>query len=535
MVLQDKYRIVRKLGEGGMGEVYEVHNELIGKRLAIKCLHPQFTRDTKAVGRFMREAQTAIKVRNEHIIEVFDVGVLPDGCPFILMEYLEGRELADVIELEGPLSVGRVVRIVQQVCDALTAVHAEHIVHRDLKPQNILLLTRKSNPDFVKVLDFGVSKVRESADDVLDSLTRTGALIGTPHYMAPEQSKGHKNTDHRADIYALGVIMYLALVGRVPFDGETLPDLIMNIMMQTPVPPMEIRTDIPAAFNDIVLKAFHKNPDERFTSAQELSHALDPFRDLDHYPTEADFERPLNALGRPIVPRTSDRPITHNDEDFQSISYIRASSQRPHGAFVLRLDNLRSWIIGGVTIAALLLGAGAFAMLRMRSEQNGAALGAFPEADQALPINDQPRQTSTIPVAPPAETMPRQTTPVSTAEPPQAEAPRKVRIQLRTKPERATVTINGQEFPNPLDIQRPQSLEPVRIEVRHPGYITQKRVALFDQDRTFAFELEPMPSRSRRQTAPANTPTAPTSTSKDEAPPNVTPKPTRSRELRTNF
>lgn len=532
LVLQEKYRIVRKLGEGGMGEVYEVHHELIGKRLAIKCLHPQFARDPRSVERFMREAHTATKVRNEHIVEVFDVGLLPDGCPYILMEYLEGRELADVIELEGPLSVGRVVRIVQQVCDALNAVHAEQVVHRDLKPQNILLITRKGNPDFVKVLDFGVSKVRESADSILGSLTRTGALIGTPHYMAPEQSKGLKNTDHRADIYAVGVIMYLALVGRVPFDGETLPDLIMNIMMQTPVPPIEIRTDIPRGFNDIVLKAFHKDPNQRFSSAEELARAIEPFRDIDRYPTEADFDKPLNALGRPIVPRTSDRPITHNDDDFQSISYIRASSQRPHGAFILRLDNLRAWMIGGLTIAAL-LGAGAFAMLRMRSEEVGAALVALPQDDRALPANDQPSEGPAIPQALPSEPTQTPAKPAQTAGALRAEAPREVRIRLRARPELAAIIINGQEFPNPLDAHRPRSLEPVTIEVRHPGYLTQKRVALFDQDRTFTFELEPVPTRPRRQSA-ATTTAAPAPAPKKE-PAAVSAPTSRTRELRTKF
>ncbi len=547
MVLQDRYRIVRKLGEGGMGEVYEVHHEQIGKRLAIKCLHPQFTRDPKAVERFTREAHTATKARNEHIVEVFDIGLLPDGCPYILMEYLEGRELADVIEQEGPLPIGRVVRIIEQVCEALTAVHAEDVVHRDLKPQNILLIRRKGNPDFVKVLDFGVSKVRQSADPLQGNLTRTGALIGTPHYMAPEQSKGLRNTDHRADIYALGVIMYLALIGRVPFDGETLPDLIMNIMTSSPVPPIDLRADIPREFNDIVLKAFHKDPNQRFSSAEELAQALAPFRTLDHQPTQADFSEGSYGIHRPIVPRTSERPISQAEEDFQSISYIRPASQAPSPPFLLRLESPRGWMLGTLGVIAL-LGVGAYVVWNPKttSTENPPIHNGSGETQALLPATPIPHL--------PAPSLPDSRDTSANASKPAIPAPstlsekhltkpteetvREVHVRISVNPENATITLDGKEFPNPLDTYRPRSLEPVTIEVSHPGYQSQRRVALFDMDRNFTFELKPLPSRVRRTTSVRTEyeshSSKPALSKPAASTPLPTPPPPR-RQLRTNF
>ncbi|MCB9667466.1 MAG: serine/threonine protein kinase [Myxococcales bacterium] len=543
MVLQDRYRIVRKLGEGGMGEVYEVHHEKIGKRLAIKCLHPQFSRDPKAVERFTREAHTATKVRNDHIVEVFDVGVLPDGCPYMLMEYLEGRELADVIEFEGPLAIGRVVRIVEQVCEALTAIHAQNVVHRDLKPQNILLIARKGNPDFVKILDFGVSKVGEAADNLLGSLTRTGALIGTPHYMAPEQSKGLRNTDHRADIYALGVIMYLALIGRVPFDGETLPDLIMNIMTQAPTPPTELRADIPRAFNDIVMKAFRKDPAERFNSAEELARAIAPFRNLEHQPTEADFSAAAFSTLRPIVPRTSDRPISEANEDFESISFIRAAPGGAPAPFVARLETPRAWVLGALGLAGLIAG-GAYIVFGNQTNRFDAAMTSSAAETQALQMPARPaRNDIPIPSAPalaqssmehPPEATSPLAAPSAAVERASSESKREVRVHISARPAQATITIDGKEYPNPLDTHRVRSLEPVAIDVRQPGYLSQRRIVIFDIDRNLVFDLKPVPSRIRASPrAPAKV--APSPPLPVPSPASPAPKTRRTRQLRTDF
>ncbi|QQR91398.1 MAG: serine/threonine protein kinase [Myxococcales bacterium] len=273
-ILQDRYRIVRKLGEGGMGDVYEAEHTLIGRHVAVKCLLPEFAKNPEVVERFKREARAATMVGNEHIIDVTDMGQLPDGSPFIVMEMLEGREFAGLIEDEGPLPVGRTVRIIQQVCNALSAAHAKGIVHRDLKPENIFLVTKHGNPDFVKVLDFGISKVKEHKDSVQKSLTRTGVMMGTPHYMSPEQAQGLATTDHRTDIYALGVISYLALAGRVPFDGDTLPSLMVQVMTTEAEFLTDLRQDIPEALDAVIRKALTKDPADRYASAADLRRHL---------------------------------------------------------------------------------------------------------------------------------------------------------------------------------------------------------------------------------------------------------------------
>jgi hypothetical protein len=224
LVLQERYRIVRKLGEGGMGRVYEAEHILIRRRVAIKCLHAQYAADPEVVVRFHREALAATSIGNEHIVEVTDMGRFPDGAVYMVLEFLEGRDLGDEIEQHGTLAVGRAVRITRQICEALAAAHSKGIIHRDLKPENIYLIRRGREPDFVKVLDFGVSKFRDGADG---AKTGTGVMIGTPYTMAPEQVEGQKDIDHRLDVYAIGVILYMALVGGPPFRAETIPMLVL--------------------------------------------------------------------------------------------------------------------------------------------------------------------------------------------------------------------------------------------------------------------------------------------------------------------
>ncbi|MCA9582785.1 MAG: serine/threonine protein kinase, partial [Myxococcales bacterium] len=288
LVLQERYRIIRKLGEGGMGSVYEARHELIGKKVAVKTLNPAFAKDPGLVERFRREARAATAAGNAHIIDVTDLGTLPDGSPFLVMEYLEGTEFGDLLAREGALPVGRAVHILSQVCDALGAAHGKGIVHRDLKPENIYLIHLQGDPDFVKVLDFGISKMQEAKEGV-KSLTQTGTALGTPHYMSPEQAQGLATTDHRADIYALGVILYYALSGTVPFDADSYAALVLKIFQEVPKPLVELRSDIPPELDALVQRCLAKKPEDRFASVQELERALRPFRDLTGKATMVEF------------------------------------------------------------------------------------------------------------------------------------------------------------------------------------------------------------------------------------------------------
>lgn len=279
LVLQERYRIIRRLGEGGMGAVYEGEHLLIKRRVAIKCLHPHFAQNPEVVARFHREALAATSAGHPNIVDVTDMGRFDDGTVFMVLEYLEGRDWSDELVAQGPQPLGKTVRILAQVCDALSAAHEKGIVHRDLKPENIFLLERGDNPDFAKVLDFGISKVKDAGPT--KSMTRTGATMGTPYYMSPEQAQGKKSIDHRADIYSLGVVLFEALTGQHPFDDESIHMLILKICTDPAPSLLGFRPDLPPEIEAIVTRAIAKEPSERFANCDEFKAALWPFRDVD--------------------------------------------------------------------------------------------------------------------------------------------------------------------------------------------------------------------------------------------------------------
>jgi serine/threonine-protein kinase len=273
--IADRYRIVGLLGEGGMGAVYVADHLRIGRKVAIKRLHPQLASDEKAVQRFQREARAAGATGHEHIVEILDLGYTDDGAPYLVMEYLRGLSLAQLLAKETRLPVMRAARIVGQLLAALAAVHENGIVHRDLKPDNVFLTRQGNDPDWVKVLDFGISKMKHE-DDGLD-LTRTGVTMGTPYYMSPEQARGAKSIDHRADIYAAGVILHQCLTGAQPFAGENYHALLQQILRGDPRPPSAIVPGIARELDEVVTRAMHRDPDKRFANAMEMLEALIPF------------------------------------------------------------------------------------------------------------------------------------------------------------------------------------------------------------------------------------------------------------------
>ncbi len=243
--IQDRYKVISRIGEGGMGVVYEVEHVLIGRRFALKTLSPLLAQDREVIARFHREARAAATIGDKHIIELSDMGHLPNGSSYIVLELLRGRDLTDELERSGPMPVSRAIKIATQCCRALGKAHEKGIVHRDIKPDNIYLDSRQESPDFVKILDFGISKIREAAVGLESGLkTKTGATIGTPYYMSPEQACG-ETVDQRTDIYAMGVVLFQMLMGRVPFIAQTFPMLIVKIMHEPPPSLIELRSDIP--------------------------------------------------------------------------------------------------------------------------------------------------------------------------------------------------------------------------------------------------------------------------------------------------
>ena len=264
-----RYRIARLLGEGGMGRVYLAVQPAIGSRVAIKVLSDECARNPELLERFFAEARAVNLIRHENIVSVLDLAQLPDGRPYIVMEYVEGATLAAVVRA-GPVPLGGLVQVMAEVLSALAAAHAMGIVHRDLKPDNVLVTAE----GHAKVLDFGIAKLAPELQQQLSPRTRTGALLGTPQYMAPEQISGSGGVDPRTDLYAAGVVLYELATGRQPFVGETLFDLMRAHLEQPPPPPRALRPDLPPALEHVILTALAKRPDERFPGAPMMAQAL---------------------------------------------------------------------------------------------------------------------------------------------------------------------------------------------------------------------------------------------------------------------
>jgi eukaryotic-like serine/threonine-protein kinase len=274
-IIDGKYRIVRLLGEGGMGAVYEGENTRIHRKVAIKVLHSGVAEQGEAVARFEREAQAAGRIGSEHIVEVLDLGTLPGGDRYLVMEYLDGDGLGGRIKARGRLTPSELCPIAHQLMEGLAAAHGAGIIHRDLKPDNVFLLKNRGGmQDFVKLLDFGISKFNQLSGDSGFSMTRTGAVMGTPYYMAPEQAKGSREMDHRVDLYAAGVILYEALTGQVPFNADTFNELLFKIVLEEPRPLEQVEPSIDAGFAAIVAKAMARDPAHRFQTAKEFQEAL---------------------------------------------------------------------------------------------------------------------------------------------------------------------------------------------------------------------------------------------------------------------
>jgi len=264
-----RYRLARLIGEGGMGRVYLAVQPAIGSRVAVKILSDQCARNPELLERFFAEARAVNLIRHERIVSVIDLAQLPDGRPFIIMEFVEGQTLAG-IAAAGPVPLGGLIQVMTEVLSALAAAHAIGIVHRDLKPDNVLVTAE----GHAKVLDFGIAKLAPELRQQLSPRTGTGALLGTPQYMAPEQISGSGGVEPRTDVYAAGVVLYELATGRQPFVGETLFDLMRAHLEQPPRPPRQLRPELPAALEQVILTALAKQPEARFASAAAMAQAL---------------------------------------------------------------------------------------------------------------------------------------------------------------------------------------------------------------------------------------------------------------------
>jgi serine/threonine protein kinase len=449
ILVEGRYRIVREIGAGGMGTVYEAEHVGIGKRVALKTLLKQHTSDADLVQRFLQEARAATAIGNEHIIDVTDLGRLPDGSPYIAMELLSGTSLAQVLEDEGALSVGRAVRITRQICDALSAAHSKGIVHRDMKPENVFLTTKRGEADFVKVLDFGISKVRKNEGS---GVTQTGAIIGTPAYMSPEQAAGSKDVDAPTDVWAVGVMLHEMLTGTRPFDGETSIMQLMAIISNEPASLREARKDVPGELADVVLRCLAKKTSQRMPSMDALSNELAKFESIDTPPELA-----------PDAPKPKSYDL---ESAISAVSPVKSEVMAPPEP--PRAESIAAPPAKPLPIVPIAIGLGVLALV-------GTGVLAFTGGEDA-------------PVEPIARA-PERDEPAEVPSPPPAEPSAEVRVRIRAVPSDARITIAGVEFPNPMDAMRPRSLEPVTIRIEREGYNTVERPVIFDSDQTLDVEL----------------------------------------------
>ncbi len=390
-ILGGKYRVDRVLGAGGMGMVVAATHLQLDERIAIKFLLPEALANPEAVARFGREAKAAVKIRGEHVARVIDVGTFDNGAPYMVMEHLDGRDLASLIHERGAMAAPDAVDAVLQACEALAEAHALGIVHRDLKPANLFMTRRPDGTPSVKVLDFGISKLTAPGAD--HSMTKTSAVMGSPLYMSPEQMTASRQVDARTDIWALGVVLYELLTGRVPFRAETLPEICGLILTAEPSPVRNFSPGVPEGLQAVVLRCLEKDRERRFANVSLVAQALAPYGSR---ATSRSVERISRILGAPhtqdLAPESEAAPGQFGSPT-QS-AWGKTNSPRSSAAPLVMAIAAGVLVLGGLV---------AFLMLRPKSNAEPTLAGsAAPALVEALPaVSAHP-----APVAPPPEVAP---------------------------------------------------------------------------------------------------------------------------------
>jgi serine/threonine protein kinase len=349
-VLGGRFRVVRQLGEGGMGVVLEAENTLTGKRVAIKWMRAALASKPEAVERFLREARASARVRHPNVVDVYDV-VHEAGSAFLVMELLEGEPLTAVLE-RGGMPAPELISLLLDAMRGVAAAHKQGVIHRDIKPDNIFLAQETDRARCTaKVLDFGISKLSDSEGL---SLTQTGTALGTPLYMSFEQLCGARDIDARTDVYAFGVILYEALTGRPPFEAETFTELIIKITNTRPTPPKALRADIPRSLDALIQSAMAKERSERVPSLEALIRELEPFATTETFRAQMTADRgPMLRLvmSSPRPPAEQAMLLSERTETGSADTPMSASVPAPR---VPRRRGATLWLLGGTVVAALL-------------------------------------------------------------------------------------------------------------------------------------------------------------------------------------
>jgi serine/threonine-protein kinase len=459
------------LGEGGMGAVYLAEHPSIGRQVAIKVLRSELGHDEQALARFINEARAANSIRHPNIIEILDSGVTDNGISYLVMELLRGESLTARIKRRGKLPAQEAVALVMQTASALGAAHAKGIVHRDLKPDNLFVVPDEANPgsEHIKVLDFGIAKLQTTAPGGIVK-TRTGALMGTPIYMSPEQCLGTKEVDWRSDIYSLGAILYELLTGHPPFISEGFGALLNMHLNQAPRPPRQIEPNIPSGLELAVLKMLAKKPEDRFQSMAEVQSALAAAVGIVAAPyalsqSAVDVQKGLQntvnaAAGSGLAQGKTTLSNTAGERESSAVTTVRT--------------RLGRWSIG-VAIAA----AAAVAVVAV------VLLGH--ERRPVVPASPAVTSAGTVPAAPP---------PI-----PAAPAPKRVRVHLETLPTGARIVRESDGVVlgiTPQDMELESSPRPLRVRLTLDGYLPSAQDIALDADLRATYALEPVKKEAAR-------------------------------------
>ncbi|MFO0586172.1 MAG: protein kinase [Polyangiaceae bacterium] len=464
-----RYKIEELLGEGGMGFVYRARHKVIDKKIAVKVLRADLARDAEITDRFRQEARAASSIGNPHIIDISDFGDLPDGSTYFVMEFLDGKSLASLIDGKSELTVERICHIASQIGEGLDAAHQAGIVHRDLKPDNIFLITRGPDKDFVKILDFGIAKV---TNDGANKLTKAGAVFGTPHYMSPEQAAG-ATIDHRTDIYSLGVIMYEMTSGQLPFNADNFMGILTQHMYKAPVPiralvPVPDRPTIecPPALEAVILKCMSKKPEQRYQTMGELVLDLQKVK-----------EGGVPAAVGEMMARSGGFNVPADYFKHPQTSLVPATPPEP-----VRKMSRAVWVAGAVTAVAIVGGIFAFASMGAGSTGSGVTTVTTATASET---------TSTPP--------PPVTAPATTPPP----APKMITVLIDSDPSKGTATVDGKTIQLPDNVQVEEG-KTLSVEINKPGY--QPTTVELDGKKTKeTIKLKPLKGGAGAATKPTST------------------------------
>jgi hypothetical protein len=448
------FQITALLGEGGMGKVYVAQHPTLARKSAIKVLHADQARDPVALSRFFTEAKAADAIRHPNIVEIYDYGTLPDGAPYIAMEYLDGETLADRLA-RAPITLGEALDVLVQAASALGAAHGKEVLHRDLKPDNLFLVNDPAGRIRVKIVDFGIAKLQNDLTEV-SHRTRTGALIGTPLYMSPEQCLGAKDIGPPSDLYALGVIAYEILCGRAPFEADAVGALINMHVNEPVISPRKLNPKLPRGLEAILLKALAKYPEQRYPRMEEL---------------QAELQKAREAIERATPELLATRP-ERRPRPLEAVTMAATITGAPRSGLAPPAMRARRLVLGGLALGA------------------GAAL---------LLVFLQHRRPLVAPVPAPVAAVP--------APPPVAVVAAKVSLLLESEPPGALVTVGGQVVGRtPIAWLTDPAGEPVELVFALDGYQREAIRALPAQGLKVRAQLEPLRRHGGKRPPPPQPP-----------------------------